>query len=131
MGKWFEIAKLPNWFQRNCRLAIAYYKLKKDYIQVINVCKKPNGNMKDIEGKAKLTDKQNIFKVRFSIFTGYSDYIIEFVDKDYQHAIVGSNSRKYLWILSRNAFMEEKTFNELIKIAKRKGYDVSRLERTR
>ena len=47
MGSWYEIAKLPNWFQRNCAQNIkATYKLiNPAEIQVHNQCQAANGEM--------------------------------------------------------------------------------------
>ena len=39
MGTWYEIARYPNWFQRNCLSSTAIYSLRDDgKIDVINRC---------------------------------------------------------------------------------------------
>lgn len=49
------------------------------------------------------------------------------LDKDYQWALIGSSSDKYLWILSRTPQMDKDTYNSLIENLKKRGYDISKL----
>src|SRR5690349_11114023 len=54
-GKWYEIARLPNRFQRDCDSdTSATYTLRPDgKIGVLNECRKADGRMKSIRGTAK------------------------------------------------------------------------------
>ncbi len=133
-GEWNEIASFPAWFEKNCTNTKAKYTNKGDFIEVNNTCdkRKCDDNVCKIEksqkiGKAFPTKDKNRLKVQF--FPPFkADYTIEFVDTDYQHAIVGSG-KGYLWFLSRNKDISEDTFNEMKAIAKEKGYDISKLRR--
>ena len=49
------------------------------------------------------------------------------LDDNYQVALVGSGSPKYLWILSRTPVLEEEVIEKVTTEAERRGYDVSRL----
>ncbi len=49
------------------------------------------------------------------------------LDEDYQWALIGSSSDKYLWILSRNPQMEKELYTELLDKLQKRGYDVSKL----
>jgi apolipoprotein D and lipocalin family protein len=60
----------------------------------------------------------------------WGDYWIVELDRDYQYAMVGEPSRKYLWILSRRPEMDEATYAALTGRARDLGFDVSRLVRT-
>src|SRR5512143_3433653 len=59
MGKWYEIARYPNRFQRDCAGSVsATYTLRKDgKVRVLNECKKADGKVKSAKGTAKLADK--------------------------------------------------------------------------
>ena len=48
----------------------------------------------------------------------------------YSYAVVGSNDRKYLWILSRQPTLGVNTYNRLLKDAAKQGFDSSRVVRT-
>lgn len=126
-GKWNEIASFPAWFQRGCSGATARYTEMPKFIGVVNTCINKDGKKRSIHGKAFTTGEENKLKVQF--FPPFkSDYIIEYVDTEYKHAIVGSTSKKYLWILARDKNIDPEIYRKLVSIAKRKGYDVDRLE---
>ncbi len=141
MGTWYEIARLPAWFQKKCISDVsATYSLMDDGdIQVINRCRTENGDMSEAKGRAKLAgdDEPNTkLKVRFapaflSIFPFvWGDYWIIDLAPDYTYAVVGEPGRTYLWILSRTPSMDEKKFQEILAGIKHKGYDLSGLIRT-
>ena len=67
-------------------------------------------------------------KLKVSFFWNfYGDYFVLDLDENYQWAIVGSSSDKYLWILSRTPQLELYIYNELTDKIKSRGYDVSQL----
>lgn len=49
------------------------------------------------------------------------------LDADYQWALIGSGSAKYLWILSRTPELSQETLNTILAEAQRRGYDTSKL----
>ncbi len=58
------------------------------------------------------------------------DYWVLRVDSNYQVALVGGPSHKYLWILSRSPQLDEATYQSYLQTAKSYGYDVSKLVKT-
>jgi apolipoprotein D and lipocalin family protein len=53
-GKWYEIARHPNRFQRNCQSdTTAIYTLRDDgRVQVVNACREKNGKVTTARGTA-------------------------------------------------------------------------------
>jgi len=108
-GKWYEIAHLPMFFQRNCVAnTTANYSINADKtVGVLNSCTNKDGKMISSEGVAYSQNEGNSkLKVsflpsglRWIPFTK-GDYWVLRVDQDYQVALVGGPSQKYLWILS-------------------------------
>lgn len=49
------------------------------------------------------------------------------VDPDYQYALVGTVSRKNLWILCRKPELDHETIEKLIEKAKEQGFKTSDL----
>jgi apolipoprotein D and lipocalin family protein len=135
MGTWFEIAKFPLRFEKGLVGITATYTLLPDgRVRVFNKGyeKDFDGKLKTIEGKAWVVDTATNAKLKVSFFWPFAaDYWILELGKDYEYAVVGNKSRKYLWILSRTPQMEETTYNELLKRAQEKGFDISKLEKTR
>lgn len=126
-GTWYEIARLPNSFEKNLKCISATYTLRDDgKINVLN----QGRNIKDpskkdsAEGIAKVPDKNVPGKLRVSFFRPFwGDYWILYLDKDYRHVLVGDPSYKYLWILNREKTMDESTYYMLIEKAKEQGYN--------
>jgi len=133
VGKWYEIAGFPTWFQRGCSGSTAFYSLRDDgSIGVLNQCRKtPDGVLDSAEGAAWVTDPATNAKLKVQFFWPFSgDYWIIGLGRDYEYAVVGHPSRDYLWILSRTPQMDTALYERLLKQAHQKGYDVSRLVKT-
>ena len=126
LGKWYEIARFDHSFERDMQNVTAEYKLLPNgNIQVINSGYR-DGVYRVADGKAKTTNTPGLLRVSF-FMNFYSDYRVLMVDKDYEYALVGSGSSKYLWILSRTPQLEEATLQKIIDVAEQKGYDTDNL----
>lgn len=126
LGKWYEIARFDHSFERGMQRVVADYKLLPDgNIQVINSGYK-DGKFKETIGKAKTTDISGLLRVSFFL-NFYSDYRVLMIDKDYQYVLIGGNSSKYLWILSRTPQISDDVLQKIINAAKERGYDTEKL----
>jgi len=132
LGIWYEIARYDHSFERGLVGVTANYSMRDDgKIKVINSGYKNSleGKFSQAVGKAKIPDLNNYpakLKVSFFLFF-YGDYYVMELDKNYQWAVIGSSSDKYLWILNREPQMEEKLYNELLNKIQKRGYDISKL----
>lgn len=126
-GLWYEIARLPNSFQKNCTCTTAQYEVKKGYVSVLNACwNTEKGKMINAKGKAFPVKGTNNASLQVQFFWPFKgDYNIISLEKDYQYAMVGSKNRKYLWILSRNPEMSRKTYKSLLDTAGELGYNTT------
>jgi apolipoprotein D and lipocalin family protein len=76
-------------------------------------------------------DKKTNAKIKVSFFWPFSgDYWIIDLGENYEYAVVGHPSRKYLWILSRTPEMDDATYNLILKKLRKQFYDVSKLMKT-
>ena len=126
LGEWYEIARFDHSFERGVERAKAKYSLKDDgTIEVVNSGIK-DGKPKTAIGKGKTTDTPGLLRVSF-FGPFYADYRVMLIDKDYSHALVGSGSADYLWILSRTPRWPEAAKFELLAEAQRRGYDAGKL----
>lgn len=134
LGKWYEIARYPNWFQENCYAVTADYDLNEDNsIRVINRCRNGSlsGKWREAIGSANVVDQKTNAKLKVSFFWPfYGDYWIIELDNNYEYVVVSEPTRKYLWILNRQPFMESTQYNRVLKILSDKGFDVSVLINT-
>jgi len=131
LGRWYEIARFDHRFERNLVGVTANYSLKEDgSLKVVNAGYKHgfNGKYKETIGKAKRPDASKPGELKVSFFLNfYSDYKVLELDTNYQFALVGSIKDNYLWILSRTPQLSQENLNFLLKKAKTRGYDVSKL----
>ena len=144
LGKWYEIARFDQKFQKGCTATTAEYSLRSDGdIKVINSCRlnSPQGELKEDEARAWIVDDTTNAKLKVQFFlTGIrlpffagNYWILDLGDEvngPYTHSIVGDDSGKYLWILARSPEMSEEKYSELVAKAKAMGFDTSKLLKT-
>ena len=134
LGTWYEIARYPNRFQKECVAVTAEYSLRPDgKIKVVNACRKETleGKFKKIEGKAWVADKGTNAKLKVQFFWPFRGaYWIIDLAEDYEYAVVGHPKRKYLWILSRTPDMAPELYQAIVERLTKQGYDPDRLEKT-
>jgi len=131
LGRWYEISRFNHRFERGLVGVTASYSYGKDgrlIVENAGFKETLDGKKSSVIGKAKIPDPNIPSKLKVSFFWFfYSDYYVLEVDEDYQWAVVGTNSDKYLWILSRKPQMDESIYNELLNRLSDRGYDVSKL----
>jgi len=132
LGTWYEIARYDHRFERDLVGVTANYSMRPDgKIKVVNSGYKNtlDGEYSEAIGKAKIPDPENEpAKLKVSFFwIFYGDYYVLELDKDYQWAVIGSSTDKYLWILSRTPQMAPEIYTDLLKRIADRGYDTSAL----
>ena len=132
-GRWYEIARLPNRFEKKCVDSVtATYTLRSDgKVDVVNRCRKANGEYTTAKGKAKIVDKKTNAKLKVTFFWPfYGDYWILDLGPDYEYAVVGAPNRDYLWILSRTPQIDDQLYQRLLAKMATQGFETQRMIRT-
>jgi apolipoprotein D and lipocalin family protein len=134
LGTWYEIATIPQRFQKGCVGVSAHYSLRSDgAIDVVNTCRKESldGKERSVRGKAWVVDKSTNAKLKVRFFWPFTGaYWIIDLDKEYQWAVVGHPDRTYLWILNRTPQMDGALYNEILARIAGKGYDLTKIKKT-
>jgi len=134
-GKWYEIARLPNSFEKGLVCCTAEYGLREDgKISVINTgVKEESGKVSSVTGKAWVPDPNEPGRLKVQFFWPFAaGYYIFHLDKEnYQYVLVGSPSRKYLWLLARNPEIDDTLYRELVEIARKNEFAVESLIKVR
>jgi apolipoprotein D and lipocalin family protein len=141
MGTWYEIAKYPNRFQKDCAgFTTATYTLQPDKtVQVANRCRRADGTPDTAIGSARQLGNATsaTLKVRFAprwlsfLPMVWGDYWVIDLDPAYQLAAVSDPKREYLWILARTPTVPHDTYEALLDRLQREGFDLSKLETTK
>jgi len=139
-GTWYEIARLPMWFQRHCVDSKAIYTSRPDgAISVHNECVTESGGLDQADGVATVVDPKTnarltvVFDNFFARLFGSSrdgNYWIIDLDPDYRTSVVGTPDRRHLWILSRTPRLDESDYERLVARAQELGFPVSNLIRS-
>lgn len=137
MGTWYEIAKYPNRFQKQCvRNTRAEYTLQAGgAVQVLNRCITADGSITEALGAARQMGAADSPKlqVRFApawlsfIPLVWGDYWVIDLDPQYQLVAVSEPSRDFLWVLSRTPQVEPAAYQALLGRLAQRGFDLQRL----
>lgn len=130
LGKWYEVARLDNRFERGLEQVTATYTARDDGgIRVINRGYRPEQQQwRQSEGKAYFTGASTTGALKVSFFGPfYGGYNIIALDEQYQYALVSGPNRDYLWILSRTPEIPEKVRQQYLALAQRLGFATDEL----
>ncbi|BDH47468.1 lipoprotein [Salmonella enterica subsp. enterica serovar Choleraesuis] len=130
LGRWYEIARLENRFERGLERVTATYSLNDNgTIAVVNQGYDPSSaKWQRSEGTARFTGSPQRAALKVSFFGPfYGGYNVIALDKDYRHALVCGPDRSYLWILSRTPTIDDATRQHLLQQARLQGFDVDKL----
>lgn len=130
-GRWYEVARYPNSFERNCEGVFAEYALREDgLISVANTCHEGSvdGKVKVAQGRARVVDAVTNSKLEVSFFGPFwGDYWIIDLATDYSVSIVGEPSGRYLWVLSRAPQIDSETRAGIMQTLRAFGYNTDAL----
>lgn len=132
-GRWYEIARLPNRFQRRCESDVlaTYTRRDNGKITVVNECRREDGTSQAITGTAWQPEPpQGRLKVRF-FWPFAGDYYIIDLHPEYRWALVGEPQRDYLWVLAREPHMEDDTLTHILETAAGHGFQIGKIIRTK
>lgn len=128
LGKWYEISRLPNWFERGMSEVTAdYFLLEDGSVRVINRGIK-NGREKSISGYARFAGKSDVGELEVSFFRPfYSPYRIIKLASDYRYSVVTDRDGDYLWVLSRTPQLPQEDMDEILRFLSAHGFETERL----
>lgn len=132
-GTWYEIARLPNRFQKMCASDTrATYQPDGEDVTVLNQCRTADGTLEQAKGIAKVVEGSMGAKLRVSFFRPfYGDYWILGLDPDYRWVLIGEPGRDYAWVLARQPEMDQVMLDKLLSKAADLGFDREAFVRTR
>ncbi|MEM0986451.1 MAG: lipocalin family protein [Pseudomonadota bacterium] len=137
-GLWYEIARYPNSFQSDCEGVTAEYTvLPNDKVGVVNTCRwgTDDGEPRSAEATATVMRGSNGARlfVNFApipLPRGRGNYWIVYLEDDYQQALIGEPSGKFLWMLARTPEITAEARTKLDEAAMDAGYSLALLKET-
>ncbi len=128
MGDWYVIANIPTFIEKGAHNAMeSYHRIKPGVIDTTFSFNKDSfdGPKKQYNptGFVVSENPSNAeWKMQF-LWPFKSEYIIVYVDPNYQYTIIGRTKRDYLWIMARKPQIEQQELDRLIQIAVDEGYE--------
>lgn len=140
MGRWHEIARFPNWFQKKCvAAATADYSLRPDgSVRVVNRCRTADGSVSVAEAEGRRVGPEGSARLRVRFAPAWLSFLpfvwgkywVVDLDPGYRLVAVGEPGRDYLWILSRTPAVTRADYEALRARLAAKGFDVAKLQVT-
>ncbi len=136
MGRWHNIAWLPNSLQKGCaESTIEYKRLPDGTVSVVSRCV-AHGRPRVVKGSARVVNTKTnaIMEVAFdepmSVFIPPSpkgNYFVLWLASDYSAAAAGAPDHKCLWILARDRTLTPPVFHEIMERCRNLGFAVDKL----
>ena len=140
MGRWHELARYPNRFQKQCAGAATadYSLLATGHVQVVNRCPRPDGTVDEAVGEARRVGPEGsaTLQVRFApawlsfLPQVWGAYWVVELDTGYQLAVVSEPRREFLWVLSRTPSLPANEWAALNARLQALGFEPARLIRS-
>lgn len=133
MGDWYVIASIPTFIEQGAHNPIESYSLDADG----TIATTFSFNADAFDGEKKIYRPRGFVKDRQSnavwgmqfVWPIKADYRVVYLDKDYQHTVIGRNSRDYVWVMARTPQISVKAYDELVSFVVSLGYDIDKLVR--
>ncbi|KAN0025645.1 hypothetical protein ACTFIU_001741 [Dictyostelium citrinum] len=130
VGKWYEIARLETYFEKDMDQITAEYSINKNgSIKVINSGYNFKKKKREsVEGVAYFVSGSDEGMLKVSFFGPfYSGYNVIAIDPDYKYALIAGQTFDYMWILSKEPTIPDEIKNSYLELAKSVGYNINKL----
>ena len=132
MGRWYEVARLPNKIQRGCQAGASDWTRTGEGFSVIQSCHKgaPDGPLAEWKARAKVADPVSNAKFKMTFFGGLISQEYWVLDNRPAEGwlILATHDGKYLWVMSQKPVLPPAVRTAAIARVKQLGFDVARLE---
>lgn len=141
MGTWYQVAWFPNRFQSQCvaDTAATYRQLGAGQVEVVNRCRRADGQMEDITGLARPSGsvlngsllepaqlEVSFLPAALRWLPIWGRYWVIDLASDGRYAVVSEPQRQYLWVLARAPRLLADDELAIRSLLTRQGFDLSR-----
>jgi apolipoprotein D and lipocalin family protein len=129
MGRWYEVARIPNKLQNGCTAGTSDWARNASGFSVVQACRK-GANLAQWKGQARVSDPATNAKLRMSFFGGLvsQEYWVLDHRPDQGWLILATANGKYLWLMSQKPSLPAAIRDQALARIRQLGFDVARLE---
>lgn len=146
MGTWYQVAWIPNRFQKQCvsDTAATYRDRGDGSVEVLNRCKLANGKLDDVLGVARppvgvsRIEAGKLMPARLEVSflpawlrwtgIGWGAYWVVDFAPDGRYAIISEATREYLWVLARQPALTPADDVAIKAKLQALGFDLARVQ---
>ena len=132
MGRWYEVARLPNKIQTGCQGGTSDWQRTGDGFAVVQACHKGSlsAPVTEWKAKAKVLDPRTNAKLQMTFFNGLvrQEYWVLDHRADQGWLILGTPGGRSVWLMSQRPTLPSGVKSQAVARLKQLGYDVGRLE---
>jgi len=132
MGRWYEIARLPNAIQKGCQAGASDWTRAPDGFSVVQSCHKgaPDGPISLWKAKARVADAATNAKFKMTFFGGLVSQEYWVLDRRDAEGwlILATHDGKYLWLMSQRPTLPAGVRTQVVTRIRQLGFDPGRLE---
>lgn len=126
MGDWYVIAHIPSWPERNAYDAVESYRrlpdgrVQTDFRYRDGSFDAPVDTMHPVATVRPDTGNA-VWGMQF-IWPIKAEYVIAYLDEDYQTTIIGRSKRDYVWVMARVPCLDDSVYADLLRRVTALGY---------
>ena len=132
MGRWYEVARLPNKIQSGCQAGASDWTRTNEGFSVVQSCHRgtPDGPLAEWKARARVADPVSNAQFRMCFFGGLlsQEYWVLDQRPDQGWLILATHDGKYLWLMSQKPTLSASIRSEAVARIKQLGFDIARLE---
>ncbi|MDY6944469.1 MAG: lipocalin family protein [Pseudomonadota bacterium] len=133
MGDWYVIAHIPTFLEKGAYNAVESYQLQADGTIATTFTfnqDAPDGPLKTYQPKGfvRNTSSNAEWGMQF-VWPVKADYVIVYLDPEYQQTIVAREQRDYVWIMARTPEISAADYQALTERVRNMGYEMNLLRR--
>lgn len=132
-GTWYEIARLPNKHEKELvEVTSTFTRTKDGGYAVVNRGYKGSrgGKCTTLKGEVVIPDPKVKGAMKLKVWWVDIDYrVIHLDQKNYQYAVISSQNKNFLWIMSKQPIMDPEQYKYLVDTIRKQGYKVDKLEK--
>lgn len=130
MGRWYEVARVPNALQNGCLAGASDWTPQAAGFAVVQSCRKDGGALKTWKAKAVVSDPRTNAKLKMSFFGGVvsQDYVVVDHRPDQGWLVLATANGKYLWLMSQKPVLSAAFKAQALARIRQLGFDIGRLE---